>query len=137
MSPTGPEPVRSSLFEVGDTPRLIASKCSDCGKHHFPRSSTCPYCSSDETEEALLSGTGVLWAWTAVTAAPPGYLGEVPFGFGVVELPEGIRVVSRLTESDPAALEEGEPMRLVVDKLHTDEERNEIVTYAFTPVSQP
>ena len=35
-------------------------------------------------------------------APPPGYLGEVPFGFGVVELDEGLRVLGRLTESDPA-----------------------------------
>ena len=33
--------------------------------------------------------------------APPGYTGEVPFGFGVVELPEGLRVITRLTESRP------------------------------------
>ena len=46
--------------------------------------------------------------WTAVTAAPPGYTGAVPFGFGVVELTrERLRVVTRLTEADPAALDVG------------------------------
>ena len=56
-----------------------------------------------------LSRQGTLWAWTAVTAPPPGYQGEVPFGIGVVELPEGVRVITRLTESDPGALAEGQP----------------------------
>ena len=37
-----------------------------------------------------------------MTAPPPGYQGEVPYGIGVVELPEGVRVITRLTESDPA-----------------------------------
>jgi uncharacterized OB-fold protein len=77
-------------------------------------------------EPTELSTTGTLWSWTAVTAAPPGYEGEVPFGFGVVELPEGIRVVTRLTESDPAALQQGQPMQLTLSTLHDD-----VVTYAF------
>jgi uncharacterized OB-fold protein len=77
----------------------------------------------------------LLWAWTAVTAAPPGYRGEVPYGMGVVELPEGIRVITRLTESDPAALRAGQPMELRVVPLHTDDEGTPIVTFAFAPTS--
>jgi uncharacterized OB-fold protein len=49
-----------------------------------------------DPEPVNLSPTGTLWGWTEVTAAPPGYRGEVPYGFGVVELPEGVRVVTRL-----------------------------------------
>jgi uncharacterized OB-fold protein len=69
-----------------------------------------------------------------VTASPPGYEGEVPFGMGVVELPEGVRVITRLTESDPGALLVGQPMELHVVPLHRDAEGNDVVTYAFTPV---
>jgi uncharacterized OB-fold protein len=75
-----------------------------------------------------LSPGGTLWAWTAVTAAPPGYEGDVPFGFGVVELPEGVRVITRLTESDPHALQLDQSMRLVLVPLAGD-----VVTYAFEP----
>ncbi len=32
--------------------------------------------------------------------APPGYAGAVPYGFGVVELPEGLRVITRLADPD-------------------------------------
>jgi uncharacterized OB-fold protein len=80
-----------------------------------------------------LSPIGSLWGWTAVTTAPPGYRGEVPFGFGVVELPEGLRVITRLTEPDPERLSFGEPMRLVLVPLHVDEEGRDVVTYAFAP----
>src|SRR5205814_5184655 len=65
-------------------------------------------CSSDlatDVERVTLSRDAVLWAWTAVTAAPPGYEGAVPYGFGVVELVrEHLRVVTRLREADPAQL---------------------------------
>ena len=68
-----------------------------------------------------------LWAWTAVTAAPPGYTGPVPYGFGVVELVhEQLRVITRLRESDPAQLEFGQPMTLVADELPDG-----VVTWAF------
>jgi uncharacterized OB-fold protein len=84
-----------------------------------------------------LSAVGSLWGWTTVTTAPPGYRGEVPFGFGVVELPEGLRVITRLTEPAPDRLEQGQPMRLVLTPLHVDEEGRSVVTYAFAPAVEP
>ena len=47
--------------------------------------------------------------------------------------PEGVRVITRLTESDPAALVEGQAMELRIVPLHRDEEGNDVVTYAFAP----
>ena len=126
--------VRSGLFTDGPNPALLGSRCTACGAHHFPRHDTCPYCSAEDPEPTELSGHGTLWAWTAVTAAPPGYLGDVPYGLGVVELPEGVRVITRLTESDPGALAEGRPMELRIVPLHRDEDGNDVVTYAFAPV---
>ena len=125
-------PVVDRLFtvDVDGSARLVGGRCNACGRHQFPRSSQCPYCGG-ETEDALLSPAGTLWAWTAVTAAPPGYRGEVPYGFGVVELPEGLRVLTRLTEADPANLRCGQGMRLELVPLHTDDEGREVLTWAF------
>jgi uncharacterized OB-fold protein len=125
--------VRSGLFEDGAPPVLLASRCTVCGHVLFPRVDGCTYCSSDDPEPVELAGAGTLWSWTAVTAPPPGYRGEVPFGVGVVELPEGVRIIGRLTESDPAALAAGQRMELRVVTLHTDDDGNDVVTYAFAP----
>lgn len=129
----GRVPVRAGLFVEGPPPALVAGRCGGCGNHHFPRQSVCPYCSAESVDEALLQGRGRLWVHTAVTAAPPGYEGEVPYGFGVVELAEGLRVVGRLTEADPARLRPGQPMVLAVVPVHVDGEGREVVTYAFAP----
>jgi uncharacterized OB-fold protein len=126
--------VREGLFTDGEPPALLASRCRNCGSVLFPRVDSCTYCASEEPEPLDLTGPGTLWAWTAVTASPPGYEGEVPFGMGVVELPEGVRVITRLTESDPHALAPGEAMELRVVPLHGDPEGNDVVTYAFAPV---
>src|SRR5207302_1837971 len=127
-------------LELGGAGVELADECGDGdvehgvgGEHHFPRLTTCPSCSSGACEEILLSDRGSLWVWTAVTAPPPGYRGEVPFGFGVVELPEGLRVITRLTEALPSRLVFGQSMRLAVVPLHVDDDGRTVVTYAFTP----
>lgn len=130
-------PVHDGLFEGGDRPHLLGSRCAACSAHHFPAQGTCSYCSSEDVAAAALSATGTLWAWTAVTAAPPGYRGDVPYGFGVVELPEGIRVLTRLTVAEPALLEVGQPMALVVEALHVDDEGRRVTTFSFAPVTGP
>ena len=99
--------VRDGLFTDGDPPALLGTRCAACGSVHFPRADACTYCATEDPEPIELSRRGTLWAWTAVTAPPPGYHGEVPFGVGVVELPEGVRIITRLTESDPGALAAG------------------------------
>jgi uncharacterized OB-fold protein len=126
-------PVRDGLFTDGDRPTLLGGRCQLCAAHHFPQHDTCPYCASAQVTAVELSSTGRLWAWTAVTAAPPGYRGDVPYGFGIVELPEGLRVVTRLSEADPARLREGQPMRLRVVHLYVDEDSRPVLTYAFSP----
>jgi len=125
--------VHEGLFatDADGAARLIGGRCAGCGQHQFPRSSLCQYCGGDEVAEVLLSPAGTLWAWTAVTAAPPGYRGDVPYGFGVVELPEGLRVLTRLTEGDPTKLLFGQEVHLQLVPLHTDDEGRDVLTWAF------
>jgi len=126
-------PVQPGLFRLGANGeiRLLGGFSPVSGRYHFPRLPACPYTGAEDVEPVELSDRGTLWAWTAVTAPPPGYRGEVPFGFGIVELPEGLRVIGRLTEPDPSRLEFGMAMRLVAEPLHTDDDGTEVVTYAF------
>ncbi len=112
--------IADGLFELHDdgTIALVGGYSPTSGRYHFPLLDTCPYSGATDIETVTLSTDATLWLWTAVTAAPPGYVGAVPFGFGVVELVhEQLRVITRLTEPDPAQLTFGQPMRLVADTL--------------------
>ncbi len=125
--------ITDGLFEMHDdgTIALIGGYSPTSERFHFPRLETCPYTGATDIATVTLSSDATLWAWTAVTAAPPGYLGPVPYGFGVVELThERLRVITRLTEADPARLSFGEPMRLVADTL-PGEAGEPVVTWAF------
>ena len=116
------------LEGAGDDVRLVGGYSPTSGHHHFPLSPVCPYTGADDVERVTLPATGTLWAWTSVTTAPPGYDGPVPYGFGVVELDDiGLRVVGRLTEPDPHALHDGQPMRLVAETI------GDLTVWAFTP----
>ena len=66
-------------------------------------------------------------------SAPPGYPGPVPYGFGVVELDDGLRVITRLTEARLDRLRPGLAVRLVLEPLFTDDEGRAVISYAFAP----
>jgi hypothetical protein len=67
-----------------------------------------------------------------VTALPPGALGTVPYGFGVVELPEGLRVVTRLAAPDDSWTF-GQPMHLRIVEVGTDADGVAVTTWEFAP----
>jgi uncharacterized OB-fold protein len=134
-------PIAEGLFTgSAERPQLIGSRCQACAQVTFPRQPSCPACTGDRTEEILLSRRGVLWTWTIQRFPPPAppFAGDresfEPFGVGYVELPEGLRVEARLTESDPEALAIGMPMELVLEPFDRDAEGNERMTFAFRPL---
>jgi len=131
--------IEEGLFEVPSSPsgepHLIGSKCKICGEVVFPRQMGCPNCCSEGTEEILLGPRGKLYTFTNVNhPVPEGYKGPIPYGVGMVDMPEGVRVEAHLTESDPAKLKVGMDMVLVIDKLFEDEEGNEIIGFKFKPL---
>lgn len=141
MSSEG-QPIAEGVFTwPSDHPQLLASRCQRCSELTFPQQSSCPACTAEATEEVALSRRGHLWTWTIQRfPPPPPFTGDtepfVPYGVGYIELPEGIRVESRLTVNDPDALEIGMEMELVVAPFRTDEEGRDLLTFAFAPVHQ-
>jgi uncharacterized OB-fold protein len=134
-------PVAEGVFTwPADEPQLIGSRCTQCGIVTFPTQDSCPRCASTEMAEHLLARRGRLWAWTTQEFPPPsppfgGSGGKefVPFGVGYVELAD-VRVETRLTEADPAALKTGMEMELVMVPFRTDDDGNQVLTFAFRPV---
>jgi uncharacterized OB-fold protein len=117
--------------------QLIGSRCGSCGATTFPVQQWCPRCSAREMSDVLLPRRGTLVAWTT-QGFPPGapYAGPsgkdfVPFGVGLVQLDDVIRVEGRLTENDPAKIRFGQQVELTMVPFTTDEEGAEVMTFAF------
>ena len=124
-------PVVEDVF-TAEPPRLLGANCDTCGETSFPRLDQCPYCGSESVTPVELSDQGTLWGWTAVLNPPPGYLGTVPYGFGVVELPEGVRIVTRLAVPDDTWLH-GQGMKLRIVELGADADGETVTTWEFAP----
>ena len=133
-------PIEEGLFTwPSEEPRLLGSECVECGAVLVPAQSGCPRCTSDDTRSRELGTSGTLWTWTIQGFPPkaPPYAGDVenfePFGVGYVELPGEVKIETRLTTADKEELQIGMEMELTFLPLYTDEDGNEVVTFAFAP----
>lgn len=135
-------PIRDGLLAGSltqlDRVSLAGCKCTSCGETSLGAKSICPNCGRDTVQEIALSKRGVLWSFTVVRHRPPGnYKGPdpfVPFGMGLVELPDGLRVLSPI-HCDIERLRIGLELEFTPYVRH-DEDGREVVAFAFEPASK-
>ena len=138
---TKPVPAAENLFaETAEGPRLLGSKCSSCATPYFPRSPVChnPDCTDSKVEDATFGPRGKLWSCAIQNypPPPPARYNEPysPYAIGLVDLPEGLRVLGRISTDHPEALQLGTDVELVLEELYRDENGTEVITWKFKPV---
>jgi uncharacterized OB-fold protein len=97
---------------------LRFQRCTDCGTwRHIPRD-MCAKCGSFNFEWARSSGKGKIFSWT-VAEQPflPQFKAIVPYVVVVVELEEGVRMVSWVTDIKPDELKLGMPVEVVFEDV--------------------
>jgi uncharacterized OB-fold protein len=125
-----------------DRPRLIGTRCGDCGTYYFPKETVyCrnPVCASTRLEEVRLSPRGRLWSFTNNCYAPPApYVSSdpfVPYAIAAVELEEEKLVV--LGQVDGAGVEDleaGMEMELTLAPLF-EEDGREVIVWKWRPAA--
>ena len=119
-------PIAPGLFTwPAEEPQLIGGKCAACGVVTFPKQGSCPRCNGQDIVEELLDRRGTLWTWTIQGFLPksPPYAGtETAKDFQALR--RRVRGAARPgeggdapTEHDPAKLEIGMEMELVIIPL--------------------
>jgi len=131
----------AGLFEdTGDGPRLLGSQCATCETPYFPRSEAChnPDCTRSDMQAARFGPRGTLrsvalqnYPPPAPTVAPEPYR---PYGVGLVDMPEGLRVLGRLAHDQPGTVEPGGQVELVLAPLGRDAEGREVISWLWKPV---
>lgn len=141
MTTTKRVPVAEGLFiETAEGPRLLGSRCSGCGTPYFPRSAVChhPECRESKIEEASFGPRGTLWSCAIQNYPPPAPARYeepyAPYAVGMVDMPEGLRVLARISADDPEGVRAGAEVELVLERLYLDENGNEVITWKFRPV---
>ena len=91
-----------------DAGRFLLQRCGDCGRHvYYPRES-CPHCGSAALEWTAPSGLGTVHAVTTVRRKPADG-GDL--NVSLIELDEGVRLMSRIENLAPAAVRIGQRVK--------------------------
>ncbi|MFS0589986.1 putative OB-fold protein [Cytobacillus horneckiae] len=131
-SMTKPQPVIDAdsiqFWEGCKNKQLLIQKCLNCSKHIFYPRIVCPHCTSEKIEWIESSGKGKIYSFTiARRPGGPAFKAEVPYAVALVDLEEGVRIMSNIINTD-------------VDQLKCEQEvevvfvKNGEITY---PMFQP
>lgn len=116
--------------EIPHRYRLEAGKCTTCGKISFPDRRVCPDCGGREFETIQLQRQGKLLTYTIIHVGPSRFADQVPYAVGIVELPEGVRLLCQVADCNPEKLQIGMPVRIEFRRISEEGEAG-IINYGY------
>jgi uncharacterized protein len=97
---------------------LVLQKCLECGTFRYYPRPRCPECLSANSEWTKLSGRGVVYSFTVVhRPLARWFKDKVPLVCAVIELEEGVRMVSNVEGIDPAEVVIGLPVQATFEDV--------------------
>jgi uncharacterized OB-fold protein len=97
---------------------LYVQRCRDCGTKRFYPRALCPACLSSATEWVRASGRGTVYTFTVTYQnQAPGYRDALPYVLAMVELAEGVRLMTNVVECAPETVRVGMPVEVVFEDV--------------------
>lgn len=101
--------------------RLVVQRCTGCGTLRFPARPRCSTCLGAGAEWVPVSGRGTIFSYVVMhQAAHPGFAAAVPYAVVVVQLEEGVRMLSGVVDLDPGAIRIGMPVDVAFEEREPD-----------------
>jgi uncharacterized OB-fold protein len=100
--------------------RLVAARCTACGKFRMPPTAICWNCHSREMEYAELPGTGLVYTFTITRhALVPETRAALPYVVATIALDgaPGARLISNVIGVEPEAVKIDMPVEVVFDAV--------------------
>ncbi|MCS7126593.1 MAG: Zn-ribbon domain-containing OB-fold protein [Aigarchaeota archaeon] len=110
--------------------RLNAWKCNHCGEVHFFKPLVCRRCRLREFNKVMLPETGKLIAYTIVRSPPCGFEEQTPYIIGFIELEDGTRILSQITDCYPEELKLGMKVEVTFRRVREDDP-DKIIAYGY------
>jgi hypothetical protein len=112
MTALPPRPVGDQdtqpFWDAASERRLVVQRCGSCGRWIWQPRPLCPVCHTPDPAWVEVAGDGHLTSWTVIhPPVLPVWAKDVPFAVALVELDQGVRMVGRLVDADPAAVSIG------------------------------
>jgi hypothetical protein len=118
---------------------LYGQQCVACKKIFYPKKYVCS-CGTNSFgtnsfgtnsfEKIKLSGRGKLLTFTQVYKSPENFKFMTPYILGIIELEEGVKIISQITGTGMQDLYPGMPVRAVFRKLFADGDKG-VISYGL------
>jgi uncharacterized protein len=115
-----PDPETKVFWDSARAERLSIQRCADCGVHQFYPRLVCHACLSDRLDWVPASGHGTIYSFTVVERAPGAFRDLVPYAVALVDLDEGVRMMTRVRTERPHDLRIGQRVEVCFEDLTED-----------------
>ena len=116
-----PDLVTARYWEAAREGKLLIQSCADCGVRQFFPHAHCRSCLSENVEWIETSGRGKVYSYTVVHRAPSAQFQEdAPYVVALVELDEGVRMMSNIVGIEPSAARIGMDVEVVFEEITQD-----------------
>ena len=115
-----PDRVTQPFWDSVKAHAMSIQRCGACGRYVFYPRGHCPACFGRDLEWRPVSGRGVVHAFTIVHYHPtPVFRADTPYVVALIELEEGVRMMSNLVDvtPDPRHVRVGLPVEVVYEDV--------------------
>ncbi|OBA77972.1 nucleic acid-binding protein [Mycobacterium sp. 1164966.3] len=109
--------------------KLLIQRCGRCGELRHPPRPMCPNCRSLDWDAVESSGRGTVYSYV-MPHQPRFPFFDYPYIVVLVELEEGVRLVSNLTDIDPSEVTAGLPVEVYYQSFE------DLVLHQFRPANR-
>lgn len=113
-----PTAISKPFWDATHEGRFVVQSCADCGHAQHPPRPHCLSCWSDTLEWKPASGKGQIYSFTvARRTSTKGFRDDTPYVVAIVETDEGARMTTNIVGCDPASLQIGMAVEVVLDRV--------------------
>jgi uncharacterized OB-fold protein len=99
---------------------LRIQHCNACSKAVFYPRLICPHCHADQLSWIAASGKGTIYSYTVAHQGFGPFAADVPFVIAIVELEEGVRMMSRIVDASRERVAVGAAVRATFESVGED-----------------
>jgi uncharacterized OB-fold protein len=113
-----PDHVTKKFWDAAKHHKLLIQTCLDCrARQSFPQP-YCRGCLSENIEWSEASGKGKIYSYTIIHRPPSSrFQADVPYTVALVELDEGVRMMSNIIDIKPEDVYVGMAVEVVFDDI--------------------
>jgi hypothetical protein len=100
-----------AFWDAAREGRLVTQRCGGCGRLQHPPRPMCPSCQGLEMEIVDLAGTGVVYSYS-ILHHPQHPSFDYPVVAALIDLDEGVRILSNLVDVPPEDVRIGMPVEV-------------------------